>query len=183
MRAAGDRADGARLRGLIDIRWGADLSKCEALDLWRPILMPHVERCSCGTARADAAARSGWTGGPGSSSSRGSRSADACLRRVPMLDSPELLVPTGTNRPQGSSSGALALSPELRVINKARAAGIHAVHLRFAKLPHTAGARRGGLVDSPAIRARRVHKCRPFGNRSMLQSRTGVRASRGGATA
>jgi integrase len=51
MRAAGTRADGARLRALIVILWRAGLRIGEALDL----------------AETDLDARSGWTAGPGRS--------------------------------------------------------------------------------------------------------------------
>src|SRR3954447_7465528 len=64
VRAAGDDAHGVRRRGLIVILWRA-----EALALAEADLDPYRGACSCATARAAGAARSGWTRGAGSSCS------------------------------------------------------------------------------------------------------------------
>src|SRR5215207_1527127 len=73
MRAAGDGAHGRRLRGLIVILWRAGLRIQEALALTEADL--DHRRCSFDAARADAAAKSGWTTGAGKNSSLGSNSA------------------------------------------------------------------------------------------------------------
>ena len=71
MRAAGDTIHGHRLRGVIVVLWRAGLRISEALTLTEADLDPRRERCWCVAARAGAAARSGWTTGPGKNSSRG----------------------------------------------------------------------------------------------------------------
>ena len=78
MRAAGNGADGARLRALIVILWRAGLRIGEALDLAETILAQVAEPCWSGKARAVAVARSAWTGGPGISFKLGSRFELAC---------------------------------------------------------------------------------------------------------
>jgi hypothetical protein len=66
MRAAGDDAHGVRLRGLIDILWRAGLRIQEALALAEADLDPRRGSLLVRRGRAAAAARSGWTRGPGS---------------------------------------------------------------------------------------------------------------------
>ena len=72
MRRAGDGVHGRRLRGLIVVLWRAGLRISEALALAEADLTRAAARCSCGAARAAAAARSAWTTGPGNSLRPGS---------------------------------------------------------------------------------------------------------------
>src|SRR5215218_1081032 len=82
MRAAGDRAHGRRLRGLIAILWRSGLRIQEALALTEGDLDQRPARSSSGAARAVAAARSGWTHGAGNNSTPGSTCGASC-RSVP----------------------------------------------------------------------------------------------------
>ncbi len=66
MRHAGNRAAGARLRGLVVVLWRAGLRINEALMLVEADLEPGAVRCWSATARAESAARLGWTIGAGS---------------------------------------------------------------------------------------------------------------------
>ena len=74
MRAAGDRAHGRRLRGLIVVLWRAGLRIQEALALTRAISIRGAARYWSGAARAAAGARSASTSGARRNSSRGSNS-------------------------------------------------------------------------------------------------------------
>ena len=69
MRAAGDDAHGRRLRGLIVILWRAGLRIHEALELAEADLDHRRGAVLVRAARADAAARSAWTPGAGTSCS------------------------------------------------------------------------------------------------------------------
>jgi len=60
MRAAGDRAHGRRLRGLIAILWRSGLRIQEALALTEAISITAAGRSWSGAAREGAAARSAW---------------------------------------------------------------------------------------------------------------------------
>ena len=71
MRVAGDDAHGQRLRGLIVVLWRAGLRSRRRWPSPKPISITAAARCSFGAARADAAARSAWTGGDWTNSSRG----------------------------------------------------------------------------------------------------------------
>src|SRR4051794_23072315 len=75
MRHAGSGLHAARLRALIVVLWRAGLRIHEALASAKPTSTRAAARCSCGEARAVAAARSAWTTGPGSSVISGSRRA------------------------------------------------------------------------------------------------------------
>src|SRR5687767_6927258 len=63
MRAAGDRAHGRRLRGLIAILWQSGLRIQEALALTEGDLITAAGRCWSDAARADVGARWAWTRG------------------------------------------------------------------------------------------------------------------------
>ena len=78
MRAAGDGVHGRRLRGLIVVLWRAGLRIHEALALTEATWTHAADRCWCAAARADGAARSAWTTGPGNRSRRGWRAASTC---------------------------------------------------------------------------------------------------------
>ena len=78
MRTVGDRADGHRLRALIVLLWRAGLRISEALALQESDSTRLAARCSSGAGRAASDARSGWTDGPGRSSTRGWRSGASC---------------------------------------------------------------------------------------------------------
>jgi site-specific recombinase XerD len=65
MRAAGDSADGARLRALIVILWRTGLRIGEALDLADPTSTVRVARSLCAAARVAVVARAGWIAGRG----------------------------------------------------------------------------------------------------------------------
>src|SRR5436309_3666565 len=78
MRAIGDRADGHRLRVLIVLLWRAGLRISEALALQESDLDRSRGAVLSGVGRGASDARSGWTGGHGTSSTHGSRSADNC---------------------------------------------------------------------------------------------------------
>jgi integrase len=67
MHAAGDDADAVRLRGLIVVLWRAGLRISEALALSESDLDPSRGAILVRRGRAESAARSGWTAGPGSS--------------------------------------------------------------------------------------------------------------------
>ena len=71
MRTAGDDADAVHLRGLIVVLWRAGLRISEALGLTESDLDPARAQSWSAMARAANAARSVWTVGGGSSSSRG----------------------------------------------------------------------------------------------------------------
>ncbi len=71
MRAAGDGAEGVRLRGIIVVLWRAGLRISEALALNETDLDPDRGSLIVRTARATSAARSGWTGGRGRTSHHG----------------------------------------------------------------------------------------------------------------
>jgi site-specific recombinase XerD len=75
MRTIGDRAQGHRLRALIVLLWRAGLRISEALSLQEAIWIAFAVRCWSGVAKAASVTRSAWTDGPGTSSSRSSRSA------------------------------------------------------------------------------------------------------------
>lgn len=78
MRAAGDRADGARLRALIVILWRAGLRIGEALDLAETDSTRRAARSWCATERVAGVARSGWIAGRGLNWSRGLPSGVSC---------------------------------------------------------------------------------------------------------
>ena len=71
MRAAGDSPEGLRLRSVIVVLWRAGLRISEALALAESDLDERAARWWSARARAGGVARSGWTGGRGSSSTRG----------------------------------------------------------------------------------------------------------------
>jgi len=75
MRMIGERAEGRRLRALIVLLWRAGLRISEALALQESDLDSTRGAVLLRRARAAGVARSGWTVGRGSSSSRGWRSA------------------------------------------------------------------------------------------------------------
>jgi hypothetical protein len=78
MRAAGTTVHGERLRALIVILWRAGLRIQEALALAETELERAAGASWCGVAKAGSGARSGWTTGRGSRSSRGASSASRC---------------------------------------------------------------------------------------------------------
>jgi integrase len=67
MHAAGDDADAVRPRWLIVVLWRAGLRISEALALSESDWTLAAARSWSAAARAESAARSGWTAGPGSS--------------------------------------------------------------------------------------------------------------------
>jgi integrase len=79
MRAVGDRADGHRLRALIVLLWRAGLRISEALALLESDF--DRSRGAVLVRRGKGGKRRGWTGGHGTNSIRGSRSA-ASFRSV-----------------------------------------------------------------------------------------------------
>ena len=79
MRHAGDSIHGRRLRGLIVVLWRAGLRIQRRSRSPKPTSIRVAVRCSSAEARAAGAVRSGWTTGPGSSLSPGSRRAWSCL--------------------------------------------------------------------------------------------------------
>ena len=104
MRAADDRADGARLRALIVILWRAGLRIGEALALAETDLDPGRGAVLVRRGKAAVAARSGWTAGAGSSSNRGSRSGRRCRSGSCCASSTvRRLVAIGSNPPRGST--------------------------------------------------------------------------------
>jgi integrase len=78
MRSVGDGSDGQRLCALIVLLWRAGLRISEALALQESDLDRPAPRCSSGAGRAASDAKSVWIVGPGSSLTRGSRSANGC---------------------------------------------------------------------------------------------------------
>ena len=78
MRACGSRPEGVRLRAVIVVLWRAGLRISEALALSESDLDPVAALCWSGTGKAASVARSGWTVGPGSSSTHGSSSVPGC---------------------------------------------------------------------------------------------------------
>src|ERR1035437_1202203 len=74
MRSAGEDMDGVRLRGVIVMLWRAGLRISEALALSASDLDRDRGAPRCGEGRAASAERLAWTGGRGSSWTRGSRS-------------------------------------------------------------------------------------------------------------
>jgi hypothetical protein len=82
MREARDDRHGFRLRALIVVLWRGGLRVQEVLALGERDLDPGAARCSCATARAAGAARSGWTPGVGSSCDRGSPPASSSRREA-----------------------------------------------------------------------------------------------------
>jgi integrase len=75
LRAAGDGADGTRLRALITILWRAGLRIGEALALAETDLDRSRGAVLVRRGKAGGGGRSAWTAGPGISSTRGLRSA------------------------------------------------------------------------------------------------------------
>lgn len=77
MRAAGDGADGARLRALIVILW-QQVSESARHSIWlRPTWTERAAQCWSVAAKVVAVARSGWTIGRGINCSLGLRFAPA----------------------------------------------------------------------------------------------------------
>jgi integrase len=74
MRTIGDRADGLRLRALIVLLWRSGLRISEALALQESDLDRGRGAVLIRRGKAVSDARSGWTAGPGGSSTHGSRS-------------------------------------------------------------------------------------------------------------
>ena len=78
MRAAGDRPDGLRLRGVIVVLWRAGLRVSEALALAESDLDKTRGAVVVRSGKGGRRRESGWTAGRGSSSIRGSRRAQRC---------------------------------------------------------------------------------------------------------
>ena len=78
MHAAGDDAEGVRLRGLIVVLWRAGSASARRSRSRRATSTPAEARSWSDTAKAASAARSAWTAGPGINSRPGSRCAPRC---------------------------------------------------------------------------------------------------------
>ena len=104
MRAADDRADGARLRALIVILWRAGLRIGEALALAETDLDPGCGAVVVRRGKGGRRREVGWTAGAGSSSDRGSRSGRRCRSGSCCASSTvRRLVAIGSNPPRGST--------------------------------------------------------------------------------
>ena len=105
MRAAGDSADGVRLRALIVILWRAGLRIVRRSTSLGPISIRRAELCWFATARAAGAERSAWIAGHGPSWSHGWTSGASCpLARCCVSFTGPLRVGTGSSPPLASSS-------------------------------------------------------------------------------
>ena len=116
MRAAGDRAHGRRLRGLIAILWRSGLRIQEALALTEGDLDQRRGSLLVRSGKGGAAARSAWTRGAGNNSTRGSTcgasyrsvrcSASSTARRANAADHPPRHAPSCGARPPQQECGA-----------------------------------------------------------------------------
>jgi hypothetical protein len=134
-----------------------------------PTWTADAARYSCGAARADAAARSAWTSGPGSNCSRGSTCASSCpsarssasstVPRAAAHGPRQPPAPTCAERPRPPACGTLraaSAAPRPRARGCSRGGATHH-HPAPARSQHP----RRYLDLSPRHRQRRDHRHRP----------------------
>ena len=136
MRTAGDGAHARRLRSLIVILWRAGLRIQEALNLAEADLDHRRGALLVRNGRADDAARSAWTNGPGRSFARGS-SCESSFRSDRCSASSTDLREAGTGpvRPPEPSCAGPPRRPASVAASRRTSSGTHAVELAREGVP------------------------------------------------